>query len=201
LDQERENRTTRGSVVEPADRDAHLPETSDASVSPSDTQSRGADAPPAGEASAADSVDALKRERDDVYDRLLRKTAEFDNYRKRVDRERREQAEMASADVLRALLPVVDDFERALQAGSGSDVDTYRKGIELIHRKLVDLLHKHGVRPIDAVGKRFDPHVHEAVAHEDSPGRNDGEIIEEYQRGYTLGDRLLRPAMVKVAKS
>jgi molecular chaperone GrpE len=140
----------------------------------------------------------LKRQRDDYYDRLLRKTAEFDNFRKRTERERQQLAEAAAADLIAELLPLVDDMERALRA-EGSD-EGIRKGVELIHKQLVDTLRKRGVRPIDVVGADFDPHYHMAVAHEPANGRRDGEVIEEFRRGYMLGDRLLRPAMVKVAK-
>jgi molecular chaperone GrpE len=153
---------------------------------------------------ATDSAPAgqLQRERDDFYDRLLRKTAEFDNYRKRIDRERREQADQAVTDLLLELLSVVDDFDRALTVDAGpDDGGAYRKGVELIHAKLHDLLKKYGVRPFDALGEDFDPNVHQAVMHEVSPDRREGEVIGELQRGYKIGDRLLRPAMVKVAKA
>jgi len=143
----------------------------------------------------------LQRQRDDYYDRLLRKTAEFDNYRKRIERERAQLAEAAASDLLEELLPLVDNLERALKADTGQDgTDAYRRGVELIHQQLIELLRKRGVRPIDALGTDFDPHVHQAVAHEMAEGRREGEVIEEFSRGYTLGDRLLRPAMVKVAK-
>jgi molecular chaperone GrpE len=143
----------------------------------------------------------LQRQRDDYYDRLLRKTAEFDNYRKRVERERVQQAEAAASDVVKELLPLVDNLERALRAETGSDgVDAYRRGVELIHQQLLDVLRRRGVRPIEALGTDFDPHFHQAVSHEMAEGRREGEVIEEFQRGYMLGDRLLRPAMVKVAK-
>jgi molecular chaperone GrpE len=144
----------------------------------------------------------LKRQRDDYYDRLLRKTAEFDNYRKRTDRERIQLSEAAAADLLTELLPLVDDMERALKANAGQDGgESVRKGVELIHRQLLDILRKRGVKPIDALGADFDPHFHNAVTYEPAEGRRDGEVVEEFSRGYMLGDRLLRPAMVKVAKA
>jgi molecular chaperone GrpE len=143
---------------------------------------------------------ALMTERNDYYDRLLRKTAEFDNYRKRVERERREQADQSIADLLLELLLVVDDFDRALTVG-GEGGEAYRKGVELIHAKLHDLLRKQGLRPIESLGTDFDPNVHQAVSHEESPEHREGEVIGEMRRGYMKGDRLLRPAMVKVAKS
>jgi molecular chaperone GrpE len=145
--------------------------------------------------------DQLQRERDDYYDRLLRTTAEFDNYRKRVERDRQAMAESAAADLVRDLLPLIDDLERALKADAGPDgADNYRRGVELIHRQLLETLRKRGVRPIEALGSDFDPHYHEAVAYEPAHGRREGEVIEEFGRGYMLGDRLLRPSMVKVAK-
>jgi molecular chaperone GrpE len=160
---------------------------------------------PAATESAPDAADgeraALQRERDELLDRLLRKTAEFDNYRKRVDRERREQAEWAAADLLTDLLPVLDDFERALEAEAPPEARSHVAGFELIHRQLVDLLRKRGVTPIEALGADFDPHLHQAVAYEESPGAREGEIIGELRKGYKLGDRLLRAAMVRVAKA
>lgn len=157
---------------------------------------------------STDQVSDLQRERDDYYDRWLRKTAEFDNYRKRIERERREQADQAMADLLEELLLVVDDFDRALNVDPraltvdpGNNGGAYRKGIELIHAKLHDLLRKHRVRPIETLGADFDPNLHQAVMHETSPDHREGEVIGELRRGYMIGDRLLRPAMVKVAKA
>jgi molecular chaperone GrpE len=143
----------------------------------------------------------LQRERDDYRDRWMRKSAEFDNYRKRIERERREQSDQAVVDLLQELLLVVDDFDRALMVDSGDGDPAYRKGVELIHGKLNDILAKYGVKPIDALGADFDPNVHQAVVHEASPDHREGEVIGELRKGYTINDRLLRPAMVKVAKA
>jgi molecular chaperone GrpE len=152
-------------------------------------------------APAADAARDAERQRDEYYDLLLRKTAEFDNFRKRIERERVAQSEAAAADLIGELLPLVDNLERALQAEAGDQgVDAYRRGVELIHQQLLDVLRKRGVRPIDALGADFDPHYHQAVAHEPIEGAREGEVIEEFTRGYLLGERLLRPAMVKVAK-
>jgi molecular chaperone GrpE len=145
---------------------------------------------------------ALQDELDRCRDLLLRKAAEFDNYRKRTERERREQADRSVSDLLLELLPVLDDFERALNADVGREsVDAYRQGVELIHRQLLDLLKRRGVRPIDAVGTAFDPYLHQAVTTEVVEGGRDGEVLEEFRRGYMIGERLLRPAMVKVART
>ena len=148
----------------------------------------------------ADEIVELRKERDGLHDRLLRQAAEFDNYRKRIDRERRDLTQMAATDLVQELLPVIDDFERALQADAPG-AESYRQGLEIIHRALMDVLRKRGVTPVDAVGTQFDPQVHQAVAYEDAPDRRDGEVIEQFTRGYRLGDKLVRPAMVKVAKA
>ena len=146
-------------------------------------------------------LETVRREKDALQDRLLRTAAEFDNYRKRVERDRRERAEALTADALSDLLPIIDDLERALKAPSGGDVDAFRKGVELIHRQMTELLRKRGVKTIDAVGTDFDPRYHQAVVQESSPDHREGEVMEEFARGYMLGDRLLRAAMVKVAKA
>ena len=159
---------------------------------------------PSGDAPAAvaeATIADLQRERDDYYDRLLRKTAEFDNYRKRIERSRREQADEAVVGLINEILNVVDDFDIALTVDAGEGGAAYRKGVELIHAKLQDLMAKYGVRPIQALGADFDPNLHQAVIHEESPEHREGEVIDELRKGYMLGDRLLRPSMVKVAKA
>ena len=175
-------------------------------IEPQTTPAHAADANPASAEAASDApvpdeLAQARRERDDYYDRLLRQAAEFDNYRKRTERERREMAQYAAGDLLEALLPVVDDFERALQVEAGPDAAAYRSGVELIYKQLQDLLAKRGVTPIEAAGKPFDPQFHQAITYEPSPGRAEGEVLEVVRRGYMHGDRLLRPAMVKVAKA
>ena len=144
-------------------------------------------------------IEALRAERDALQDRLLRTAAEFDNYRKRIDRERREHADLAAHAMLEELLPVVDDLERALQAPTGSDAGAYRAGVELIHRQLLDMLRRRGVTPIDVTGADFDPRFHQAVSQEASDAHREGQVMAELRRGYMIGERLLRAAMVKVA--
>jgi molecular chaperone GrpE len=146
-------------------------------------------------------VAGLRRERDEMYDRLLRKSAEFDNYRKRSEKERTERSEWAAAEVLSDVLNVLDDFDRALAADAPAEAQGYRAGVELIRRQLGELLRKRGVTPLETLGSDFDPHLHQAVAYEETPGAREGEIIGELRRGYRLGDRLLRPALVRVAKA
>jgi molecular chaperone GrpE len=144
---------------------------------------------------------ALARERDELRDRLLRKTAEFDNYRKRVEKERRELSEWAAADVITEVLAVLDDFDRALSTEAPPEAQGYRAGVELIRRQLGEALRKRGVTPLETLGTDFDPHLHQAVAYEESPGAREGEVVGELRKGYRLGERLLRPAMVRVAKA
>ena len=146
-------------------------------------------------------LDTLKRERDENYDRFVRKAAEFDNYRRRVEKERREQADRAVVGILEDLLAVVDDFDLALTVDAGEGGAAYRKGVEMIHAKLHDLLRKQGVKVIEALGTDFDPNLHEAVMQEESASHRDNEVIAVLRKGYTLNDRLLRPASVKVARA
>jgi molecular chaperone GrpE len=169
-------------------------------VNDTDVQAEGAapDNPPT--EAVNDELTKAVEEREQLRDRLLRTTAEFDNYRKRVDRDRKDMTDRAAEAILTEILPIIDDLERALAAeDTGEGADAYRRGVELIHRQLLDLLTRRGVTPIDTTGAGFDPHLHQAVSSEPSADHREGEIIEEFRRGYRLGDRLLRPAMVKVA--
>jgi len=154
-----------------------------------------------GSASGRDAeVQKLKAERDALLDRLARLQAEFENARKRGVREQQEFRDFAAADAIKAILPVLDSFDRALQVAHGTPSDL-RSGIELIHKQLHDALQKLGVRAVPAKGEQFDPHVHEAVEMVETSEAADHEILEELQRGYKLKERLLRPAMVKVARN
>jgi molecular chaperone GrpE len=148
-------------------------------------------------------IDALTAEKASLYDKLLRRQAEFENYRKRVDRERGELYQHGRDDVLLQFLPVVDNFERALSSleTSEGDAEALRHGVELIHRQFKDALSKLGLEAVEAVGQTFDPHVHEAVTTEATDKHKENTVIQEFQRGYRIGDRLLRPAKVKVASS
>jgi molecular chaperone GrpE len=148
-------------------------------------------------------IDTLAQEKAALYDQLLRRQAEFENYRKRVERERMESHHKARADLLVELLPVLDNFERALASlqTSGADAAGLRHGVELIHRQFKDALTKFGLQPVEALGQTFDPHLHEAVTIEPTDEHKENTVIEEFERGYKLGDRLLRPAKVKVASS
>jgi molecular chaperone GrpE len=152
-----------------------------------------------GPAVSAKQFEALQKEKQELYDRLLRKQAEFDNFRKRTEREKIESYDFAVANFILGLLPALDGLERGLSVTEGETVESYKKGIELILKQLRDQLASAGVQPIRVTGKMFDPNFHQAVIREESAVLPENEIIEEMQRGYTFKDRLLRPSMVKVA--
>ena len=151
------------------------------------------------DAAPVSETDKLKAERDALLDRVARLQAEFDNARKRALREQQEFREFAAADVIRNFLPILDSFERALKVGG--DAGDFRSGVELIHRQFQDALLKTGVQPIAAVGQMFDPRIHEAVEMVDTTEAPDQQVLDEFQRGYKYKERLLRPAMVRVARN
>jgi molecular chaperone GrpE len=155
----------------------------------------------AGQASGLEGeLQKVKAERDSLVDRLARAQAEFENARRRASKEQQDFRDYATADAIKALLPALDSFERALESGRSEGGD-FRSGVELIYKQLQDGLAKLGVRPIPAKGEPFDPHYHEAIELVETSDVPDHEILEELQRGYKFKDRLLRPAMVKVAKN
>ena len=154
---------------------------------------------PSQQASPDPELQRLKAERDSLLDRLARAQAEFENARRRAAKEQQDFRDFAMADAIKSLLPVVDNFERALQ--SKSEAADFRAGVELIYKQLRDVLTKLGVQPIAAKGEQFDPHVHEAIEMVETPDAADHEVLEEWQRGYKYKDRLLRPAMVRVARN
>src|SRR5580692_3806832 len=142
--------------------------------------------------------DHLLEEKNDLLDRLLRRQAEFDNFRRRAEKERADVLEYANTETVRSILPILDDFERALKVECTGNKE-YVRGMELIHQRLSDALKKLGLEPISAKGLAFDPHIHHAVEMSETDQVEDHTILEEYQRGYNFRGRLLRPAMVKVA--
>jgi molecular chaperone GrpE len=154
----------------------------------------------AAEASKADAeVAKLGADLDELRQTLLRRQADFDNYRKRIEKERFEDSKRATARVIEGLIPVVDGFEQALAAHREPEYDNYRKGFELIYKQLLDNLTKLGAERIDPVGKPFDPHLHQAVDRAETTDHEDGTILQVFQPGYVFHGRVLRPAMVRVA--
>jgi molecular chaperone GrpE len=148
---------------------------------------------------------AARAESEQWRDRLLRKAAELENFRKRTDKEKIESVLLAKSSVFLDFLPVVDACERALvsfrsaQAGTAEHIAEYRQGVELLYRQVLDTLQRAGVVPMEAKGKSFDPNLHEALVREESSDHEDNTVIEEFRRGYLFKDRLLRPAQVKVS--
>ena len=143
-------------------------------------------------------IEALRRERDELRDQVLRKRAEFENYRKRVERDRQQAGTDGAAAVLKGLVPTLDNLDRALET-AGKD-DPLREGVELTRRELLAFLESQGVEVQDPVGQPFDPERHQALSHEPVAGFADGTVVEVFRKGYSYKGRLLRPALVKVAK-
>ena len=141
--------------------------------------------------------DQLVTEKAELNDRLLRSQAEFQNLRRRIEKEKQEWHEYAATGAVQSLLPILDDFERALKVESADK--EYAKGMELIYQRLLEALKKLGLEPIISAGQPFNPHVHHAVDKVETADSEDGTVLEEYQRGYNFKGRLLRAAMVKVA--
>ena len=141
--------------------------------------------------------DRLAAEKADLADRLLRARAEFDNARRRAERERSEFLQFAAMDLVKDVLPVLDDFERALKVETADR--NYAKGVELIYQRLYETLKKLGLEPIEADGRPFDPNLHQAVERVETDEAEDHTVIGEFQRGYNFKGKLLRPAMVRVA--
>lgn len=149
-------------------------------------------------APAAPATDeGLRQENQELKNRYLRTLADFDNLRKRTEREKADFARYATSGVLKDMLPVLDNFDRALEHSQADD--EFHKGVELIYKQLYDVLKKHGLKPIDEVGVHFDPNIHEAVVREEDASVPSHTVTAILQKGYFLHDRLLRPALVKVA--
>jgi molecular chaperone GrpE len=156
-------------------------------------------AAPAPEAPAADQVQKLTAEKHDLTNTLVRLQADFENYRKRVEKEQAQARHRGVEHLVEQVLPVLDAFDRALAAHDDPAYENYRKGFELIRKQLWEVLAKQGVHRIEAVGKEFDPNIHHAIEQVTTNEHADGEVIEELQPGYTFHHRVLRPAMVRVA--
>ncbi|HEX3153546.1 MAG TPA: nucleotide exchange factor GrpE [Candidatus Angelobacter sp.] len=150
-------------------------------------------------AAAGGELEKLRAERNDLFERLARLQAEFDNYRKRAAKENSEYRDYAVSDAARALLPVVDSFTLALKNAAAKPEDL-RKGVELIFKQLQDVLQKLNIERVPAQGEPFDPRVHEAIEMVETDAAPDHHVLEELQPGYRIKGRLLRPAMVRVAK-
>jgi molecular chaperone GrpE len=161
-----------------------------------------ADPPPASAPPATvsqDAFDAIRTERDDLLKSLVRLQADFDNYRKRIERDRAAEHHRAVGSAIEPILPVLDDFARALEGHRDPAYDKFREGFDLIYRRLWATLSKMGLQRIEAEGKPFDPHEHQAVERVESSKHDDGTVLAELAPGYRFHERVLRPAMVRVA--
>jgi molecular chaperone GrpE len=150
-------------------------------------------------ASADAEVGKLAKDLEDLRQTLLRRQADFDNYRKRVEKERSEDSRRSTARVIEGLIPVVDSFEQALALHREPEYENYRKGFELIHKQLIDNIAKLGAARIDPIGMTFDPHLHQAMDRTETEDKDEGTILQVFQPGYLFHGRVLRPAMVRVA--
>ena len=164
----------------------------------SPTPARGLEAIQEPPSSPEDQLEALRAEHEILQNTLLHRRADFENYRRRVERDRSTASQETLAGIFEELLGTVDNLERALSAGGGET--EFREGVELTHRELIGLFESHGVVAVDPVGQRFDPATQQALIHEPVQGLGDGEVAEVFRKGYSFGERLLRPALVKVAK-
>lgn len=172
-------------------------------VEPDSTQT--SDDPPssasraASETSVVSEIDRLKGEKEELLQTMIRRQADFENYRKRIERDRQEEGRRGVERLIIDLIPVLDAFDRGLQAHDDPAYDEYRKGITLIRKQLWDAIAKHGVQRIEAAGKMFDPHLHQAIERLESQDFPDGFIVAVFQDGYMFHGRVLRPAIVRVA--
>jgi molecular chaperone GrpE len=163
------------------------------------------DPTPEEKAMAADSASAdaemakLAADMEDLRQTLLRRQADFENYRKRVEKERGDDSRRTTARVVEALIPIIDGFEQALAAHREKEYESYRKGFELIYKQLLDNITKLGVERVDPTGKLFDPHLHQAMDRTETLDHEDGTIVQVFQPGYAFHGRVLRPALVRVA--
>jgi molecular chaperone GrpE len=155
----------------------------------------------AGEASAAEQIQKLVEEKQDLQNTLLRRQADFENYRKRVERERAQERHRGAELLIEQVLPVLDAFDLALAGQSGAASAEYRKGFEIIRAQLWNALAKQGLQPIEAVGKPFDPNLHHAIENVPTASQPEGTVVGEMQTGYMFHGRVLRPAMVRVASA
>ncbi len=179
-----------------ADNDSNVSGGQDPMLEPEQAEdSRGA-----GDGAGADAVVAkLAADLDDLRQTLLRRQADFDNYRKRVEKERGDDSKRATGRVIEGMIPVVDGFENALAVHREPGYENYRKGFELIYKQMLENLGKLGAERVDPVGQPFDPHLHQAVDRTETQEHPDGTILQVFQPGYTFHGRVLRPAMVRVA--
>ena len=181
---------------------AHRTERDDAPAGPSQGTSgepSRADASASSDATLAAEVQKLKAEKEELMQTMMRRQADFENYKKRLERDRHEEGRRGVERLILDLIPVLDAFDRALQSHEAPVYDEYRKGVNLIRKQLWDSIARHGVQRIDAAGQMFDPHLHQAIERHETTDVPDGSVVEVFQDGYLFHGKVLRPAIVKVA--
>lgn len=170
------------------------------SSTPNAPEEQADDAKLAADSAATDAeVAKLASDLNELRQTLMRRQADFDNYRKRIEKERADDAKRHTARVIEGLIPIIDGFEQALAAHREAEYENYRKGFELIYKQLVDNITRLGVERLDPLGKQFDPHLHQAMDRTETTAHEDGTILQVFQPGYVFHGRVLRPAMVRVA--
>jgi molecular chaperone GrpE len=192
----------RGKKVPEKDLNPNMDRNEENDLRPDDGSSGGeqpGERKPPAEPNADAEIAKLAGDLEDLRQTLLRRQADFENYRKRIEKERTEDSRRATARVVEALIPIIDNFEQALAAHREPEYENYRKGFELIHKQLLDNVTKLGVERVDPTGKSFDPHLHQAVDRSETADHADGTILQVFQPGYQFHGRVLRPAMVAVA--
>jgi molecular chaperone GrpE len=155
--------------------------------------------PPANEAALNSEIERLKAEKEELTQTMIRRQADFENFKKRLERERHEEGRRGVERLLLDLIPVLDGFDRAIEAHEAPAYDEYRKGVNLVRKQLWDSLAKHGLQRIDATGKIFDPHLHQAIERVETTEIADGSVVHVFQDGYMFHGKVLRPAIVRVA--
>lgn len=175
---------------------AGVPTPAPAPIDPADEQGAGSK-----DRALAEQLTKLQSEKQEMQDMMVRRQADFDNYRKRIERDRQQENRRAVNALVEELLPVLDAFDRAIASHDDPAYAEYSKGVELIRKRFWDVLAKQGLELVESVGKEFDPHVHHAIEKVETAKYPDGTVLEELQAGYKLHDRVIRPAMVRVASN
>lgn len=201
-DEKKKNETA--ADIDEAVKDADAAKTADAEDDGTQAEDKQQEADVASESEAAENIDAKKDKKDalieELQDKVKRQMAEFDNFRKRTEKEKSAMFEMGASDIIKKLLPIVDNFERGFKSISDEEKETpFAKGMDMVYKQTVKMLEDADVKPIEAVGLEFNPELHNAVMHVDDDSVGDGIIVEEFEKGYTYRDTVIRHSMVKVA--
>jgi molecular chaperone GrpE len=201
-DEKKKNETA--ADVDEAVKDADAAKTAEAEEDGAQAEDKQQEAGSTSESEAADDIDAKKDKKDvlieELQDKVKRQMAEFDNFRKRTEKEKSAMFEMGASDIIKKLLPIVDNFERGFKSISDEEKEApFAKGMDMVYKQMVKMLEDADVKPIEAVGLEFNPELHNAVMHVDDDSVGDGIIVEEFEKGYTYRDTVIRHSMVKVA--